>query len=206
MLPTSQPMRMSKIQPTIPCKPISRRRPLLVSLLIVMAIVAGCKSDGDGSASLTDHDVDVLAGLERHTSLWNETVAPFVRDYTDPNVDADTWATAGAPQLKQMRGIVVGLDSEVLGISDAGVRAVLTEIVDNYKEKLSAATRLVNAVAAGDSDAEQAAASDLQAAAEAGRRLAEALLDRLRPFIDPDELSRRLRDKGAEIERLLAGG
>jgi hypothetical protein len=91
----------------------------------------------------------------------------------------------------------------VLGISDSGVRSLFSEIVDNYRRKLAAATNLVNAVASGDIDAAKTAESELSAAAEEGRRLALGLLDRLRPFIDPDELSRRLRERGAELAQLF---
>lgn len=63
-----------------------------------------------------------------------------------------------------------------------GVRAVFGDMVANYKRKLAAAASLVAAVEAGDEDGEQAAASELTAAAEEGQQLASRLIDRLRPL------------------------
>jgi hypothetical protein len=96
--------------------------------------------------------------------------------------------TAGSP-----------VDTHVLGITDDGVRSVFSKIVDNYKRKLAAATGLVNAAEAADVHAVKAAATELSAAAEEGRRLALGLIDQLRPFVNPDDLSRLLTEKGAEL-------
>lgn len=185
---------------------------LLIAALAVALTLAGCaqgaNSAGSGdsgsakSSSLSDGDVGIIAGLEVHSTRWNKTVAPIVTDYNDPTIGAATWVAETGPKLRDLQGIIMTLDSEVLGISDADVRGVFSFPVENYKEKLAALTALVNSVGVGDKSGEQKALTELQKAAAAGREWGLNLLDELRPFVDPDELARQLKEKGASLAKL----
>lgn len=185
---------------------------LLVAAVTSVLALAGCAQDAlpsesaetnDASvSSLSDSDVETIAGLEAHSTRWNETVAPIVKDYNDPTIDASTWVAETGPQLRVLQGIVTKLDGEVLGISDSGVRDVFSFPVENYKQKLAALTSLVNAVATGDAAQETEATADLQTAAADGREWGLNFLDELRPYIDPDELARLLKEKGASLANI----
>lgn len=211
-LPTTQPMRMSTTHPTMRPK----LRGLLLATLVAAAAIlsAACGDDDSPSAEersvgatskLSDHDIEIVENIGQYPRRWNETVGPLVRDYIDPEVDADTWLAPTGEQLRDLRVIVVRLQSDVLRISDGGVRAVFGDIVTNYKRKLAALTSLVAAVRAGDTDVAEAASSELNAAAMEGQDLAVRLIDRLRPFIDPDELSRKLGERAKDLEDLFGG-
>ena len=103
-----------------------------------------------------------------------------------------------------MRNAAIGFKTDVMAISDPGVRSVFDEFADNYSAKLEAVTGLWNAVAAADPDAEEAAGADLQAAAEEGQSLATSLLENLRPFVDPEDLTTLLQGKAADLQRNLS--
>ena len=63
-------------------------------------------------------------------------------------------------------------------------------MVENYRTKLIDVIALWNSVAAGDSNAETEAANDLSEAANKGRHMAFDLIDRLRPYMSPEQLDR----------------
>lgn len=183
-------------------------------LVVAVVLLGGCGGDDGPSggekaigatSKLSDHDAKIITDLGGHTSRWNEVVGPFIRDYIDQDVDADAWLASTGEQLRDLRVVVVRLETDVLGISDKGVRAVFGDIAANYKRKLAAATGLVAAVKAGDTEGEQAAAEELSAAAEEGQQLASSLIDRLRPYVDPEDLSRMLGDKAQDLEDLFGG-
>lgn len=153
--------------------------------------------------SLSDHDVDVVARLGTYPRAWNEAAAPLVRDYQDPSVSADRWVSDAGEHIDDMRAAVIGLRAQVLSISDPGLRRALAPMVQSYDRKLNAVVALRLAVARGDAAAEQEAISELDAAAEEGTELAASFLDRLRPFIPPADLERRLRERGEEVGDLF---
>lgn len=213
MLPAIHPTTMSTTHPSMRHK---LRRSLCLLLVVVAGLGVACGGGDDrpsaeeravgATGKLTDHDVDVLAGLGEHSGKWNEIAGPFVRDYLDSSVDAETWLASADQQFRDLRGVVVRLDAEVLSISDAGVRGVLGEIVTNYKRKLAAVNDLVSAVRDGDDDAQRAAADELTVAGQEGQQIATRLLDKLREFIDPDELDRMLRERGEKLADMFGGG
>lgn len=155
------------------------------------------------TSPLSAEDERLVDGLGEHSSRWNEAAGPFVRDYLDPNVSAAEWVAAADAQVAEMRNAVISFQTDVMAISDPGVRSVFEEFTDNYRAKLDAVTRLWNAVAAGDPDAEEAAGAELQAAAEEGQQLATSLLDKLRRFVDPEDLTSLLQDRAADLQHQL---
>lgn len=155
------------------------------------------------TSSLSTEDERLIDGLGDHSNHWNEAAGPFVRDYLDPNVGATEWVAAARTNVNEMRNAAISFTTDVMAISDAGVRSVFDEFADNYSAKLDAVTRLWNAVAAGDPDAEEAAGADLQAAAEEGQHLATNLLEKLRPFVDPEDLTALLQGRAADLQRQL---
>lgn len=192
---------------------VLRRIAVLVAAALALAFLTACASqtsDPSGeeqaigaTSSLSEQDGRIIDGLGEHSSRWNEAAGPFVRDYLDPNVDAHEWVDAAEAQVAEMRNAVIGFQADVMAISDPGVRSVFEKFANNYRAKLDAVTRLHNAVAGGDPAAEEIAGAGLQAAAEEGQELATSLLDNLRPFVDPEDLTTLLRDKAADLQRQL---
>ena len=134
---------------------------------------------------------------------WNRAAAPLVRDYLDPNVPRDRWVVEAAPYIGELRAAHVEMQTCALAIQDPGIRATSTEIAANYRAKLDWITRLHNAVAHGDATAEQQATAGLSEAAAEGQVLAIALLDKVRPYVDPQVLSEKARKQGKEIGELM---
>jgi len=96
-----------------------------------------------------------------------------------------------------MRDAYTHLYQDALIVKDADVRRVLLEFARNYKAKLDAVMDLRSAVAAGDAAAERRAAVALRRASNAGQRMAEHLLDLIRPYYSGEELQRILRERQA---------
>jgi hypothetical protein len=178
----------------------------LTTLLLVFLVVglgAGRSLLGDQARSpssvesafgatrpASEHDADVIAGLSRFLRSWNEAAGPFVEDYQNPNIAAGEWVASATEHVDQMRSAVRGLDAAVMTLDDPGLRNTFAPLVDNYRAKFADVVSLWNAVAAGDSGAEAQATAALTSDAQNGRALASEFLDRLRPFMTPDQLDR----------------
>jgi hypothetical protein len=158
---------------------------------------------GSQRGSLSSADVDTIAALMATPDRWNRAAAPLVRDYLDPNVPRDRWVVEAAPYIGELRAAHVEMQTCALAIQDPGIRATSTEIAANYRAKLDWITRLHNAVAHGDATAEQQATAGLSEAAAEGQVLAIALLDKVRPYVDPQVLSEKARKQGKEIGELM---
>lgn len=153
--------------------------------------------------SISQNDADILAGFSDLASKWNRVAAPLVRDYVDPNVPAARWVRDASAQVGGLRAVFLEMHANALGIQDPGIRRLILEIVQNYRSKLDSVTALHNTVAVGDQDGEQRAQERLAAASAEGQNLARSLLERLRPFVDPSELTAVLKKRGKDIGALL---
>lgn len=155
-------------------------------------------------APLSPKDQDLIDGLGVHSSRWNETLAPVVRDYYDESVNGDDWLETTTPTLEELRGIVDAFEADVLAISDPGVSSVFEELADNYTDKFNGVIDLFNAVLNGDDGAQEEAKADIKASADKGTELALNLLDNLRPFIDEDDLNDMLAEKAAALQEQMS--
>jgi len=154
---------------------------------------------GADSSKLSDHDFEVLVEMNVLSTRWNHAAAPLVRDYLDPNVQADSWVRSASAIIAEMRAVHMEMSAEVQSLEDEGLRKTLVEIVENYRAKLNALVVLHNAVASGDTESEQAAQVQLSTATQEGQRLAQALIERIRPLVDPAELEREARKRAEDI-------
>ena len=153
--------------------------------------------------SISAGDADAIATFIDLPARWNRSAAPLVRDYLDANVPADRWVKEASTHIGELRAVWFEMQACTFAIQDPGIKRTFQDISSNYKVKLECVTALHNAVAQGDQLAEQDAQQDLSEASAEGQRLGQALLDRLRPFVDPQVLTDELRKRGKEIGELM---
>jgi hypothetical protein len=196
-----------------------------IMLTLLTLIVAGCtegerSNSGAGQTKSTDQDVvravaqpenkwisagdlEAIAMFVELPSRWNRAAAPLVRDYLDPNVSADRWVREASGYMGELRAVHVEMQATLLAMQDPGVKKTFDEIASNYRTKLDCLTALHFAVAQGDQQAEQRAQEVLSEASAEGQRLAQSLLHRLTPYVDPQLLIRELSKRGKEIGALM---
>ncbi len=131
--------------------------------------------------STSSADADAIKDFEDFAARWNRAATPLVRDYLDPNVPADRWVKEASQHVIELREVHIEMLARTLAIEDAGIRGTLETITANYRTKLDCVTRLHNAVAQGDAEAEQQAQQELSDAVAEGQRLAKAMIERLTP-------------------------
>jgi hypothetical protein len=177
------------------------------TLLLIGSLVGGNEKDTHvpagvlgADAPLSDHDREVVEGLGTYISGWNQAAAPLILDYQDPNVSAEEWVAEASQHIVSMRRAVMNFDIAVTSIEDAGLRGTLEPFVANLQDQLAAVVELHNAVARFDPAAEQAAVDHFVSASQEHERLGEELLDRLRPYIDADELRRLLQEAAERLQ------
>jgi len=153
--------------------------------------------------SMSAGDAAAIACIVDLPARWNRSAAPLVRDYLDPNVPADRWVKEASIHIGELRAVQVEMQACTFAIQDPGIKRTFQEIAANYRTKLDWITALHNAVAQGDQQAEQGAQQALSYASAEGQRLGQALLERLRPYVDPQVLTDELRKKGKEIGDLM---
>ena len=158
---------------------------------------------GAQSKAIVAGDFDAIATWCDLPARWNRAAAPLVRDYLDPNVSPDRWVRSSTSQINELRKIYIEMQTATMAIADRGIRNTFDEFRVTYKGKLDSATALQNAVARGDAAAEQAAQKALSASAAQGQVLAQAFLDRLRPFVDSQVLAAELQKRGRAIGEIL---
>jgi hypothetical protein len=95
------------------------------------------------------------------------------------------------------------MEADTLAIQDPGIRKTFQDITTNYRRKLDCITALHNAVAQGNQAAEQQAQRALSEASAEGQKLAQTLLERLRPYVDPTVLADEMRKRGRAIGELM---
>lgn len=158
--------------------------------IVVVAFVGaltGCSSTGTmnqqssppvNSSVSEEHAEDeaLLAELQTHTTSWNEVLAPVVADYLDPNVEAEGWVVDAGPVFGQLEPKIRAMGKIALQINDDALRQDVMAIIETYQAKLAAFASLINAVAAGDQDAERSAQVDLNTASQEGTRLAKEMM------------------------------
>lgn len=147
--------------------------------LCVVGLVGGLAASEDSQLdppSSQSNDLPLIDELRTHTTAWNETLAPVVADYLDPNVEADDWVVEAGPIFGELEPMIGAMGNVASKISDAALRNQVMAIIDNYRAKLKAFTKLVNAVSVGDSGAEGTAQKELDQASQDGTRLAEELI------------------------------
>jgi hypothetical protein len=153
--------------------------------------------------SISASDADAIATFIELPGRWNRSAAPLVRDYLDPNVPADRWVKEASTHIGELRAVWLEMHACTFGIQDPGIKGTFEELSSNYKVKLDYVTALHSAVAQGDHLAEQDAQQGLSEANAEGQRLAQGLLDRLRPFAGPQDITDELRKRGKEIGELM---
>lgn len=140
------------------------------------------------------------------TGDWNRVTAPFMRDFLDPTVSAETWVRDARKPLAKMRAVVAEMNSVALLIEDPGVRATAKSLAGVYNTKLGIGTRLHLAVANGDDAAQSAALQDLERANAHHLVVAESVIGSLRPHLTAHELDQVLkafRANSRELDRRL---
>ena len=95
------------------------------------------------------------------------------------------------------------MQASTFAMSDPGIKQTFQDFATNYRAKLDCVTALHNAVAQEDQEAEQRAQQALSEASAEGQRLAQALLERLRPYVDPQFLTEEMRKRGKAIGELM---
>jgi len=189
----------------------------VVGIVAVLLVATGCgrggqQSDDEAvaralyqaeSSSIAAGDLDAIATFDGLPARWNRNAAPVVRDYLDVNVPADRWAEEASTHIGELRAVAIEMELTVYLIQDQGIRKTLQDLTANYRAKLDALSALHFAVAQGDPEAEQSALLALSEASAAGKELGQALLDRGRPYIDPQVLADYLQTGAEELgERL----
>lgn len=152
--------------------------------------------------SISPADADAIENFEDFGARWNRAAAPFVRDYLDPNVPADRWVKEASQHVKELRAVYIEMHARTVAIEDAGIRGTFEDITANYRTKLDCVTRLHNAVAQGDTEAEQQVQQELSNAVAEGQRLAKAMIERLRPYVDPQVIAAIAKKRGKEAAEL----
>lgn len=120
-------------------------------------------------------DGRVMKRMRTHSRSWNEALSPIVADYLDPNISGPAWVEEAGPIFGVLEPKVRAMAELASRLANPRLRAVVLDVVANYRDKLEALTLLVSAVAAGDADAERSAALQVQSAAAEGNRLAGRL-------------------------------
>lgn len=144
-------------------------------IIIVAGLLSACTAT-DTAGSTANDDAALFAELETHTSAWNETLSPVVAHYLDPNVDAETWVAEAGPVFGELEPLIREMGDIAADLSDPNLRDQVFAIIENYQDKLNAFSKLVNAVSAGDTAAEQTAQAELNTATQEGARLAKEML------------------------------
>lgn len=155
------------------------------------------------SGALSEHDQSVLRGLSGHIRRWNIAAAPLIRDYLDTSVSVERWVRESRDDLAEMRSAQLHMTADIESIEDSGLRNTLRPFHAALKDETAAVTELHFALANLDPKAENQAIRHMNRAAAKRHRLGVALLDKLRPYVDPDELQRLLGARAGEIEDLL---
>lgn len=158
---------------------------------------------GAHGGSTSPSDVNVIATFSDLPARWNRAAAPLVRDYLDPNIPADRWVEDASHHIGELRAVWFEMHACILAIQDPGIRNILQEIEANYGTKLGCLTALHYAVAQGNQEGEQEAQQTLSVASAEGQRLARTMIERLRPYVDPQVLTDRLKKRGKEIGELM---
>ncbi|MDD1416354.1 hypothetical protein MEN41_17560 [Dolichospermum sp. ST_con] len=148
-------------------------------------------------------DIEVIIYLSSLPSQWNKAVAPFIRDYLDPNISSEQWVKEASFHIGKLRSIYLEMNALTLMIQDAGIRNTFKEFVENYRAKLSGVTDLHYAVASGDATAEEQASQAISKASSKGNQLAQSFLQKLRPYIDNKVLIYELQKRGRNIDELM---
>ena len=146
---------------------------------------------------------DALATLSGLPKRWNQAAAPLVRDYLDPNVPADRWVKEASPYIGELRAVHIEMHARTLAIREQETRKFFQELIANYRAKLDSLIILHNAVARGDQEAEQQAYQALSEASVEGQRLSQALIEKIRPNVNPDALADELSKSSKEIGELM---
>lgn len=153
--------------------------------------------------ALSAGDADAIALFIDLPSRWNQSAAPLVRDYLDPNVPADRWVKEASTHVSELRAVYLEMQTATFAIGDPGIKTTCEELVENYRAKLDSVTALHNAVARGDQEGEQQAQHALSTASAEGHRLASAFLDRLRPYVDSQTLVSEMTKRGKAVGELM---
>jgi len=172
---------------------VSGRGELLPTDQIVAQEVLGAEA-----SLLSAGDIQAVEALFELPSRWNDAAALFVRGYLDPNVPSDRWTASATAHVEELRAIYLEMNVAVLALSDDGLKATFETMTGNYKAKLDSVTDLHFAVAQNNPELEQEAKKSLSTATEEGNRLANALLDKLRPFVESGDLSREILRRGQQ--------
>lgn len=172
----------------------ARREPIQADTRAVFQAQARSMSAGDG---------DAIANFMDLPARWNKSAAPLVRDYLDPNVPADRWGREASAHIGELRAVLVEMQATTFAMQDPGIKKTFQDFVANYRAKLDCVTALHFAVVRGDQQAEQEARQAMSEATAEGNRLGNAFLERLRPYVDPQELTNELRKRGKEIGELM---
>lgn len=155
------------------------------------------------SSSVSSADIDAFVRFSDLTGRWNRASAIFVRDYLDPNVAVGLWVQSASTQIGTLRAVWLEMQANSLAVKDSGIRALFDDFTRNYGAKLAAITSLHNAVANGDQQEEQAALRSLEAANAEAKTMAESMLERLRPYINPNTLREELTKRGRSLGELM---
>lgn len=155
------------------------------------------------SRTVSAGDLDALAHFGELTGRWNSAAAGLVRDYLDPNVSPEQWVQSASADVGALRAVWLEMQAFTIAIQDPGIRKVFDSFTLNYRAKLDGITSLHNAVALGDMAGEENALQRIGIATTEGNDMARSMIERLRPFIDPQVLSEELRKRGKTIGDLM---
>lgn len=165
-----------------------------IGLAVVGAVVGQGDNDPSGDEAALGASRPIGASDERLLDeffqlpkRWNAAAEPIVTNYLDPDVEAEMFVLEAEPQIVELQRIRARMVEVALALDDNGIQLRLRPLVENYGDKLAAVVALVEAVDAGDVEGEEAAATQLDASATEGRRLACELIEKLEPQLTLDQ-------------------
>lgn len=167
---------------------------LVVSVLVRLADLrtepSGPERALGASESLSSHDLEVINGLGTHMQRFNAASLPLISEYLDPTVSIQKWVRTAGNHISEMRSATLAMEADILSVQDNGIRNTLEAFPRVLREQVAAVTELRLAVAHLDVGGETAALRHLRRASNERQQLGAELLDRLRPFVDPETLQR----------------
>jgi len=161
-----------------------------------------------GRDDLSAHDQSLLVDIAGDVQRFNAAALPLMKSYIDPTVSAQRWARSADRHIQRMRTALNALGADVLTIEDSSLRKTFSDIIGTMTDEVLALEDLefaVGLVVPSDSSwlgpasgGKRGALRRLQAAAEQRQKLSMELLDRLRPYLDPETLRLILQGAAAQ--------
>lgn len=120
---------------------------------------------------------------------WNNAATPVAADMNDPALSVEHFGERTKSDRAKMRTSLAAMDAAIATAIDPALGDVLHEIVGSYTDKMTGIDDLAVAAKTSDYAAFEAALRQWQNGIDRQREALPQLLEAVRPYLSPEELS-----------------